>query len=720
MTRRTLLPALLAILVGASPAHAWTWPANGPVLQPFTFADDPYAAGLHRGIDVAAPAGTAVRAPAAGTVSFAGTVPRHGRTVTIQTADGYAVTLVHLGGIAVSRGSPVAEGATVGTIGSSGEPEHGVPYVHLGVRVTAEPEGYVDPLLLLPPRELAPAGPSPDGKTGATGGDGLAAPVGAAAAAAPEAAEAGLPVPEPAAADGAGVATETPATQPTETEVPLHEVAEVPDAQPADARGEAAGGEAAEASGADASADASAEATGEAAEEAPGVAGGEAPGDSFLDEPAETAAEVPAALETDAPVTAPPGGTGEASTEAKLPSGATEGTAEDRAEDDPVAAPEAAVTGVPLVPAPAAVSQAASSAAGDSAAPEAVGDPVATAAGPGIEGAGPSTADVVADPDASAGASVDEPTGSKGAGDAPVVPEAAAAGGVDATGGASPAEKGATRGARPGRDSPGGRAKSPAGAARQTKDQPVSVSSATAGPQTADPGSGRAGDAGATRWVGPAALVLAVLAVFAALALRRPAALGARRRPRMPAPRAETVASGARACEPVRGSVPGARADATLVPFDCEADVPARDDGAWLGRKLDLRLVTPGGSGIPDERRDGIDRRRYGELHDVAGEPPEPRARRRDRSPVSGAQAGCLEDERSRRRRHHAACRAPGGQTMLRPTGDAVTCRSDARPRPPRLLELRPLRRRRERLAVHDRRSPAHSEVAASSTRRRR
>ena len=147
-----LLPVLLAFLVGASPAHAWTWPVDGPVLQGFSFGGNPYAAGHHRGVDIGAPAGAAVVAPAPGTVSFAGTVPGGGRTVTIRTGDGYAVTLVHLGTIAVARNASVAEGETVGTIGPSGDAEHPVPYVHLGVRVASDPHGYVDPLSLLPPR----------------------------------------------------------------------------------------------------------------------------------------------------------------------------------------------------------------------------------------------------------------------------------------------------------------------------------------------------------------------------------------------------------------------------------------------------------------------------------------------------------------------------------------------------------------------------------------
>jgi Peptidase family M23 len=164
-----LLPVLIALQAGVPPALAWTWPVDGPVLRPFVLGDDPYAAGQHRGIDVGAMAGALVRAPAAGAVTFAGTVPGSGRTVTIQTSDGYSVTLVHLGSSVVGRGAAVAEGATVGTVGPSGEPELAEPYVHLGVRRTSDEHGYVDPLAFLPaaaveppPKAEAPVADPPD------------------------------------------------------------------------------------------------------------------------------------------------------------------------------------------------------------------------------------------------------------------------------------------------------------------------------------------------------------------------------------------------------------------------------------------------------------------------------------------------------------------------------------------------------------------------------
>ena len=161
--RPVVLVIVMLAFVLAPPAHAWTWPTDGRVLQTFSFSPaDPYAAKQHRGIDVAGARGAPVAAPAGGTVTFAGTVPRGGQTVTIETADGYAVTLVHLGSIGVARGVTVDEGAAVGTIGPSGEAEFDEPYVHLGIRVASEPQGYVDPLGLLPSRTVLPPAPVGD------------------------------------------------------------------------------------------------------------------------------------------------------------------------------------------------------------------------------------------------------------------------------------------------------------------------------------------------------------------------------------------------------------------------------------------------------------------------------------------------------------------------------------------------------------------------------
>src|SRR4051812_1167180 len=169
---RLFLLALLIALAAVAPAGAWTWPADGPVLQPFSFdPEQPKAPGFHRGIDVAGAAGAVVRAPASGLVSFAGTVPGNGRCVTIETADGWSVTLTHLGSIAVTKGASVVDGDGVGTIGPSDESGVSDPHVHLGLRLTVDEFGYVDPAGVLPPRPSAtsdsgPTASSPEALTG--------------------------------------------------------------------------------------------------------------------------------------------------------------------------------------------------------------------------------------------------------------------------------------------------------------------------------------------------------------------------------------------------------------------------------------------------------------------------------------------------------------------------------------------------------------------------
>jgi hypothetical protein len=191
--RRLLLAAVLAALLLAPIAHAWTWPASGPVLQAFLFDPaHPYVGGQHRGIAIGAEPGAPVLAAAAGTVTFAGSVPTSGKSVTITTADGYAVTLTHLGSIAVKKGAAVAEGDGVGTIGATGDADVPQAYVHLGIRVAAQPQGYLDPVTFLPVRVAAPPA--------------LVPPVGVV-----DPAAAVLPVPVEDPAPASGPATESPA-----------------------------------------------------------------------------------------------------------------------------------------------------------------------------------------------------------------------------------------------------------------------------------------------------------------------------------------------------------------------------------------------------------------------------------------------------------------------------------------------------------------------------
>src|SRR2546423_4055263 len=202
--RLLALAAVAALIVPAS-AFGWPWPVTGPVLVGFSFDPvHPYAAGQHRGIDIGAAAGTPVVAPASGLVSFAGSVPGGGKIVTIQTADGYSVTLVHLGSFGVRRGAAVREGEPVGTVGPSGVPELDVPYVYLGIRTAGDEQGYLDPLLFLPASSPGTVEPPAD--------DGEAVP--------PQPAPAPAPAPSTAAAQTAPADVDP--APPAEPRSPVH------------------------------------------------------------------------------------------------------------------------------------------------------------------------------------------------------------------------------------------------------------------------------------------------------------------------------------------------------------------------------------------------------------------------------------------------------------------------------------------------------------------
>jgi murein DD-endopeptidase MepM/ murein hydrolase activator NlpD len=162
MPRLLLIAAVLAALASAAPAEAagaFRWPVRGEVMTQFRTHASPYARGQHRGIDVAAPVGTPVRAAAAGLVRFAGRVGSSGLVVSIRTRDGrYDVSYLHLAALAVRAGQRVGTGALLGSVGTTGRRSARAPHLHLGVRLAGSRHAYVDPLTLLPPAAAARTG----------------------------------------------------------------------------------------------------------------------------------------------------------------------------------------------------------------------------------------------------------------------------------------------------------------------------------------------------------------------------------------------------------------------------------------------------------------------------------------------------------------------------------------------------------------------------------
>ena len=152
--------ALALSLLAPPPAlGAWVWPLRGDVITHYRNGGDPYAAGQHRGIDIAGPAGAPVVAAAGGVVRFAGSAGYSGLTVGVRTADGrYDTSYLHLSSISVHEGARVAAGRRLGTVGTTGRRSAARPHLHFGVRDAGSRHAYHDPLdFLPPPARLRPA-----------------------------------------------------------------------------------------------------------------------------------------------------------------------------------------------------------------------------------------------------------------------------------------------------------------------------------------------------------------------------------------------------------------------------------------------------------------------------------------------------------------------------------------------------------------------------------
>ncbi len=135
-------PAAAAAATPAPSLAGWRWPvAAATIVEPYRAPAHRYGPG-HRGIDLAAPTGSDIVAPAAGVVAFAGRV-----------ADRPLVTIDHGGGL-VSTLEPVAAAVAIGTLVASGDVVgtgalggHSAPdTVHFGVREDGE---YINPMILL-------------------------------------------------------------------------------------------------------------------------------------------------------------------------------------------------------------------------------------------------------------------------------------------------------------------------------------------------------------------------------------------------------------------------------------------------------------------------------------------------------------------------------------------------------------------------------------------
>jgi murein DD-endopeptidase MepM/ murein hydrolase activator NlpD len=125
------------------------WPALGPISG--VYGSQRILNGQprrpHFGVDVAAPVGTPLKAPAGGIVSLADAdLFFTGGTIIIDHGHGLASLFAHMQKVAVKEGATLAKGSYVGDLGGTGRVTG--PHLHWGMFLFSTP---IDPQLLVPP-----------------------------------------------------------------------------------------------------------------------------------------------------------------------------------------------------------------------------------------------------------------------------------------------------------------------------------------------------------------------------------------------------------------------------------------------------------------------------------------------------------------------------------------------------------------------------------------
>jgi murein DD-endopeptidase MepM/ murein hydrolase activator NlpD len=115
------------------------WPVEGQVTASFGERIDPFngEGAFHSGVDISANVGSAVIAPADGSITFADFLGGYGRAIMVDHGHGISTRYGHLSSFAVTAGQYVHRGDTIGYVGTSGRTTG--PHLHYEVRINDVP-----------------------------------------------------------------------------------------------------------------------------------------------------------------------------------------------------------------------------------------------------------------------------------------------------------------------------------------------------------------------------------------------------------------------------------------------------------------------------------------------------------------------------------------------------------------------------------------------------
>ncbi|NDV20601.1 peptidoglycan DD-metalloendopeptidase family protein [Pseudodesulfovibrio sp. JC047] len=115
------------------------WPTSGWVTSPFAWRTSPFTGKreFHKGIDISAPRGTPIYAPARGSIIFSGRDGSYGLSVQLRHNSSLMTRYAHMYRIAIKKGQEVTRGELIGYVGSTGRSTG--PHLHYEVRLNGVP-----------------------------------------------------------------------------------------------------------------------------------------------------------------------------------------------------------------------------------------------------------------------------------------------------------------------------------------------------------------------------------------------------------------------------------------------------------------------------------------------------------------------------------------------------------------------------------------------------